>query len=105
MALPFIAGIALGAGIAFAFTKRDQIAKSLGNLNLDKKIQDSIAASKATVTNIKEKVQAKPARKKPGRKPKAKIETQMTPNSQDESNLKSATNLDLENSNLRMNQW
>lgn len=104
MALPFIAGIALGAGIAFAFTKRDQIAKSLGNLNLDKKIQDSIAASKATVTNIKEKVQAKPARKKPGRKPKAKIETQMTPNSQDESNLKSATNLDLENSNLRMNQ-
>ena len=31
MALPFIAGIALGAGIAFAFTKRDQIAKSLGN--------------------------------------------------------------------------
>lgn len=54
MALPFIAGIALGAGIAFAFTKRDQIAKSLGNLNLDKKIQDSIAASKATVTNIKE---------------------------------------------------
>ena len=38
MALPFIAGIALGAGIAFAFTKRDQIAKSLGNLNLDKKI-------------------------------------------------------------------
>lgn len=105
MALPFIAGIALGAGIAFAFTKRDQIAKSLGNLNLDKKIQDSIAASKATVTNIKEKVQAKPARKKPGRKPKAKIETQMTPNSQDESNLKSATNLDLENSNPRMNQW
>lgn len=104
MALPFIAGIALGAGIAFAFTKRDQIAKSLGNLNLDKKIQDSIAASKATVTNIKEKVQAKPARKKPGRKPKAKIETQMTPNSQDESNLKSATNLDLENSNPRMNQ-
>lgn len=104
MALPFIAGIALGAGIAFAFTKRDQIAKSLGNLNLDKKIQDSIAASKATVTNIKEKVQAKPERKKPGRKPKAKIETQMTPNSQDESNLKSATNLDLENSNPRMNQ-
>lgn len=104
MALPFIAGIALGAGIAFAFTKRDQIAKSLGNLNLDKKIQDGIAASKATVTNIKEKVQAKPARKKPGRKPKAKIETQMTPNSQDESNLKSATNLDLENSNPRMNQ-
>ena len=105
MALPFIAGIALGDGIAFAFTKRDQIAKSLGNLNLDKKIQDSIAASKATVTNIKEKVQAKPARKKPGRKPKAKIETLMTPNSQDESNLKSATNLDLENSNPRMNQW
>ena len=104
MALPFIAGIALGAGIAFAFTKRDQIAKSLGNLNLDKKIQDSIAASKATVTNIKEKVQAKPERKKPGRKPKAKIETQMTPNSQDKSNLKSATNLDLENSNPRMNQ-
>lgn len=101
MALPFIAGIALGAGIAFAFTKRDQIAKSLGNLNLDKKIQDSIAASKATVTNIKEKVQAKPARKKPGRKPKAKIETQMTPNSQDESNA----NLNLENSNPRMNQW
>ena len=100
MALPFIAGIALGAGIAFAFTKRDQIAKSLGNLNLDKKIQDSIAASKATVTNIKEKVQAKPARKKPGRKPKAKIETQMTPNSQDESNA----NLNLENSNPRMNQ-
>ena len=101
MALPFIAGIALGAGIAFAFTKRDQIAKSLGNLNLDKKIQDSIAASKATVTNIKEKVQAKPERKKPGRKPKAKIETQMTPNSQDESNA----NLNLENSNPRMNQW
>lgn len=100
MALPFIAGIALGAGIAFAFTKRDQIAKSLGNLNLDKKIQDSIAASKATVTNIKEKVQAKPERKKPGRKPKAKIETQMTPNSQDESNA----NLNLENSNPRMNQ-
>ena len=70
MALPFIAGIALGAGIAFAFTKRDQIAKSLGNLNLDKKIQDGIAASKATVTNIKEKVQAKPERKKPGRKTK-----------------------------------
>ena len=63
MALPFIAGIALGAGIAFAFTKRDQIAKSLGNLNLDKKIQDGIAASKATVTNIKEKVQAKPESK------------------------------------------
>jgi hypothetical protein len=100
MALPFIAGIALGAGIAFAFTKRDQIAKSLGNLNLDKKIQDGIAASKATVTNIKEKVQAKPERKKPGRKPKVKIETQMTPNSQDESNA----NLNLENSNPRMNQ-
>lgn len=100
MALPFITGIALGAGIAFAFTKRDQIAKSLGNLNLDKKIQDGIAASKATVTNIKEKVQAKPERKKPGRKPKAKIETQMTPNSQDESNA----NLNLENSNPRINQ-
>ncbi|WP_086240801.1 hypothetical protein [Campylobacter devanensis] len=104
MALPFIAGIALGAGIAFAFTKRDQIAKSLGNLNLDKKIQDGITASKATVTNIKEKVQAKPERKKPGRKPKVKIETQATPNSQDESNLKSATNLNLENSNPRINQ-
>lgn len=101
MALPFIAGIALGAGIAFAFTKRDQIAKSLGNLNLDKKIQDGITASKATVTNIKEKVQAKPERKKPGRKPKAKIETQMTPNSKDESNA----NLNLENSNPRVNQW
>lgn len=100
MALPFIAGIALGAGIAFAFTKRDQIAKSLGNLNLDKKFQDGITASKATVTNIKEKVQAKPKRKKPGRKPKAKIETQMTPNSQDESNA----NLNLENSNPRINQ-
>lgn len=105
MALPFIAGIALGAGIAFAFTKRDQIAKSLGNLNLDKKFQDGITASKATITNIKEKVQAEPARKKPGRKPKAKIETQATPNSQDESNLKSATNLNLENSNPRINQW
>lgn len=100
MALPFIAGIALGAGIAFAFTKRGQIAKSLGNLNLDKKIQDGIAANKATVTNIKEKVQAKPERKKPGRKPKAKIETQMTLNSQDESNA----NLNLENSNPRINQ-
>lgn len=105
MALPFIAGIALGAGIAFAFTKRDQIAKSFKSLNLDKKIQDGITASKATVTNIKEKVQAKPERKKPGRKPKAKIETQATPNSQDESNLKSATNLNLENSNSRINQW
>lgn len=104
MALPFIAGIALGAGIAFAFTKREQIAKSLGNLNLDKKLQDGITASKAAVTNIKEQVQAKPARKKPGRKPKAKIETQATPNSQDESNLKSATNLNLENSNPRINQ-
>ena len=104
MALPFIAGIALGAGIAFAFTKRDQIAKSFKSLNLDKKIQDGITASKATVTNIKEKVQAKPERKKPGRKPKAKIETQATPNSQDESNLKSATNLNLENSNSRINQ-
>lgn len=104
MALPFIAGIALGAGIAFAFTKREQIAKSFKSLNLDKKIQDGITASKATVTNIKEKVQAKPERKKPGRKPKAKIETQATPNSQDESNLKSATNLNLENSNPRINQ-
>ncbi|WP_086289828.1 hypothetical protein [Campylobacter devanensis] len=104
MALPFIAGIALGAGIAFAFTKREQIAKSFKSLNLDKKIQDGITASKATVTNIKEKVQAKPERKKPGRKPKVKIETQETPNSQDESNLKSATNLNLENSNPRINQ-
>ena len=42
MALPFIAGIAIGAGIAFAFNKRDEIAKSLKSLNLDQKIQDGI---------------------------------------------------------------
>ena len=80
MALPFIAGIAIGAGIAFAFNKRDEIAKSFKSLNLDQKIQDGINASKATITNIKEKVQAKPERKKPGRKPKAKIRNGITSN-------------------------
>lgn len=54
MALPFIAGIALGAGIAFAFSKRDEIAKTLGNLNLDKKLQDGLKASKSIITTTKE---------------------------------------------------
>lgn len=54
MALPFIAGIALGAGIAFAFSKRDEIAKTLGNLNLDKKLQNGLKASKSIITTTKE---------------------------------------------------
>lgn len=54
MALPFIAGIALGAGIAFAFSKRDEIAKTLGNLNLDKKLQDGLKASKSIIATTKE---------------------------------------------------
>ena len=71
MALPFIAGIALGAGIAFAFSKRDEIAKTLGNLNLDKKLQDGLKASKSIITTTKETAK-KSSNKKPGRKPKAK---------------------------------
>ena len=81
MALPFIAGIALGAGIAFAFSKRGEIAKSLGNLNLDKKLQDGLNVSKSAVMSVKDKVQTKPTRKKPGRKPRAKIQTKETTNS------------------------
>ena len=103
MALPFIAGIAIGAGIAFAFNKRDEIAKSFKSLNLDQKIQDGINLGKQAIT--KNSKTDKAPRKKSGRKPKAKIETQETPNSQDESNLKSATNLNLENNNPRINQW
>ena len=71
MALPFIAGIALGAGIAFAFRKRDEIAKTLGNLNLDKKLQDGLKASKSIIATTKETAK-KSSNKKPGRKPKAK---------------------------------
>ncbi|WP_086247509.1 hypothetical protein [Campylobacter vicugnae] len=71
MALPFIAGIALGAGIAFAFSKRDEIAKTLGNLNLDKKLQDGLKASKSVIATTKETAKKSP-NKKPGRKPKAK---------------------------------
>lgn len=69
MALPFIAGIALGAGIAFAFSKRDEIAKTLGNLNLDKKLQDGLKASKSIIATTKETAK-KSSNKKPGRKPK-----------------------------------
>lgn len=69
MALPFIAGIALGAGIAFAFIKKDEIAKSFKNLNLDKKLQDGINISKSVAKT------SQTTRKKPGRKPK---ETQAT---------------------------
>lgn len=71
MALPFIAGIALGAGIAFAFSKRDEIAKTLGNLNLDKKLQDGLKASKSIIATTKETAK-KSSNKKPSRKPKAK---------------------------------
>lgn len=59
MALPFIAGIALGAGIAFAFSKRDEIAKTLGNLNLDKKLQDGLKASKSIIATTKETAKKK----------------------------------------------
>ena len=70
MALPFIAGIAIGAGIAFAFNKRDEIAKSFKSLNLDQKIQDGINLGKQAIT--KNSKTDKAPRKKSGRKPKAK---------------------------------
>ncbi|ARQ99920.1 hypothetical protein [Campylobacter porcelli] len=61
MALPFIAGIALGAGIAFAFTKRDEIAKSFKGLNLDKKLK---LLNSPTLKSVKEKVVKKPRKTK-----------------------------------------
>ena len=84
MALPFIAGIAIGAGIAFAFNKRDEIAKSFKSLNLDQKIQDGINLGKQAITkNSKtDKTKAdKTPRKKSGRKPKAKSTAKDSQNS------------------------
>ena len=84
MALPFIAGIAIGAGIAFAFNKRDEIAKSFKSLNLDQKIQDGINLGKQAITkNSKtDKTKAdKPPRKKSSRKPKAKSTAKDSQNS------------------------
>lgn len=79
MALPFIAGIAIGAGIAFAFSKRDEIAKSFKSLNLDQKIQDGINLGKQAIT--KNSKTDKAPRKKPGRKPKAKSTAKDSQNS------------------------
>ena len=79
MALPFIAGIAIGAGIAFAFSKRDEIAKSFKSLNLDQKIQDGINLGKQAIT--KNSKTDKAPRKKSGRKPKAKSTAKDSQNS------------------------
>lgn len=79
MALPFIAGIAIGAGVAFAFSKRDEIAKSFKSLNLDQKIQDGINLGKQAIT--KNSKTDKAPRKKSGRKPKAKSTAKDSQNS------------------------
>ena len=74
MALPFIAGIAIGAGIAFAFNKRDEIAKSFKSLNLDQKIQDGINLGKQAITKNSKT-------DKSSRKPKAKSTAKDSQNS------------------------
>lgn len=39
MALPFIAGLAVGAGVALLFTKREKIKETLSNGEFSKNIQ------------------------------------------------------------------
>lgn len=39
MALPFIAGLAVGAGVALLFTKREQIKETLSNGEFSKNLQ------------------------------------------------------------------
>ncbi|TLD83569.1 hypothetical protein LS70_005310 [Helicobacter sp. MIT 11-5569] len=43
MALPFIAGLAVGAGATLLFTKREQIKKTLNNGNISKNIQKGLS--------------------------------------------------------------
>ncbi|MCI5969364.1 YtxH domain-containing protein [Helicobacter sp.] len=45
MALPFVAGLAVGAGVALLFTKREQIKQKLSNSELSENIQKGLSNS------------------------------------------------------------
>lgn len=45
MALPFIAGLAVGAGVALLFTKREQIKEKLSSSDFSQNIQKGLSES------------------------------------------------------------